>query len=289
MIPGTRLRDTSAVDVGGGTRRRAGSASDADADAPDARLTPVAALVRRSPVTCEPDTPVAEAAARMATERVSCLLVPMRGAWGIVTDRDLRTRVVAVGAAGATALETIATFPARTIPQDALAGEALLAMFAQGVHHLPVTDRAGEIVGVVTDTDLMGLGRHTPFALKSQIERAATVHEVAAAGHDLPHLVVTMVRARADPIDVGRVVALEVDSMTRRLLDLAIEELGDAPVRLGLARPRQRRAPRAGAAHRSGSRPRARGRPRRGRSVLRRRRRASDGGTRGRRHPPMSR
>jgi CBS domain-containing protein len=215
--------------MGNGTRRRAGSASDADADAPDARLTPVAALVRRSPVTSEPDTPVAEAAARMADERVSCLLVPMRGAWGIVTDRDLRTRVVAVGAASATALETIATFPARTIPHDALAGEALLAMFAQGVHHLPVTNRAGEIVGVVTDTDLMGLGRHTPFALKSQIERAATVGEVAAAGHDLPHLVVTMVRARADPIDVGRVVALEVDSMTRRLLDLAIEELGDAP------------------------------------------------------------
>ncbi|MEX1262526.1 MAG: putative nucleotidyltransferase substrate binding domain-containing protein [Actinomycetota bacterium] len=212
----------------GGVRRRIGS-GDADPQAPDARLTPIGSLVRRAPVTADATTPVAEAAARMASERVSCLLVPMRGAWGIVTDRDLRTRVVATGAVPATPLEAIATFPVRTIAGDTLAGEALLAMFAQGVHHFPVADRNGDIVGVVTDTDLMGLGRHTPFAMKSLIERASTIDEVAAAGRDLPNLVVTMVRARADPIDVSRVVALVVDSMTQRLLDLAIEELGEAP------------------------------------------------------------
>ncbi|MEX0651142.1 MAG: CBS domain-containing protein, partial [Actinomycetota bacterium] len=118
----------------GGVRRRIGS-GDADPQAPDARLRPVGSLVRRAPVTADATTPVAEAAARMASERVSCLLVPMRGAWGIVTDRDLRTRVVATGAVPATPLEAIATFPVRTIASDTLAGEALLAMFAQGVHH----------------------------------------------------------------------------------------------------------------------------------------------------------
>jgi CBS domain-containing protein len=217
------------VETGGSKRRRAGPTAEAETNVPDARLTPVISLVRRSLVTAEPDTPVSEAAARMATERVSCLLVPMRNGWGIVTDRDLRTRIVAARAGPNTPLESIATFPARTIAHDTLAGEALLAMLAQGVHHFPVTDRAGKLVGVVTDTDLMGLGRQTSFALKSQIERATSPDDVAAAGRDLPQLVVTMVRARADPIDVSRIVALVVDSMTRRLLDLAIEELGAPP------------------------------------------------------------
>ncbi len=55
-------------------------------------------LVRRVPVTAEPQTAVAEAASLMAAERVSSLLVPMRDGWGIVTDRDLRAKVVATKA-----------------------------------------------------------------------------------------------------------------------------------------------------------------------------------------------
>ena len=161
----------------------------------------------------------------MASERISCLVVAMRDGWGIVTDRDLRTRVVAARAEPETPLEAIATFPARTIASDTVAGEALLAMFAQGVHHFPIVDRSGELIGVVTDTDLMELGQHTPFATKSQIERASTPDEIARAADDLPNLVVTMVRARADPIDVSRVVALVVDAMTQRLIALAIEDL----------------------------------------------------------------
>src|SRR5512134_969087 len=210
-------------------RRRITSATEAHAVTPDARLTPVEELVRRQPVTADPEKPVADAASLMADQRVSSLLVPMRGGWGIVTDRDLRTRVVAAKADPSTTLETIATFPVRTIAHDTLAGDALLAMLAQGVHHFPVIGSDGGLLGVVTDTDLMGLGRHTPFALKSTIERAGTAGEVATAGADLPWVVLAMVRAHADPIDVGRVVGLVVDAMTERLLGLAIDELGDPP------------------------------------------------------------
>ena len=213
----------------GSMRRRIARATDATADVPDARLRPVGDLVRRAPVTADPTETIAEGAARMAAERVSSLLVPVRGGWGIVTDRDLRTRVVATQTDPATPLESIATFPVRTISHDALAGDALLAMFAQGVHHFPVVGSGGELIGVVTDTDLMGLGRHTPFAMKSAIERATTADDVAAAGRDLPQLVVTMVRAHADPIDVGRVSALVVDAITERLIALAIDNLGDPP------------------------------------------------------------
>jgi CBS domain-containing protein len=213
----------------GSMRRRIASATDAAAEAPDARLRPVGELVRRSPVTCDPATPVAEAAGRMADERVSSLLVPMRGGFGILTDRDLRTRVVASRADPSTPIELLATFPVRTIAGDTLAGDALLAMFAQGVHHFPVSGEGGELVGVVTDTDLMGIGRHTPFAMKSAIERASTTDAVAEAGRELPEVVSTMVRSRADPIDVGRVAALVVDAMTERLIRLAIDDLGDPP------------------------------------------------------------
>ena len=226
------LLETSAGQafVIGSMRRRILSASERSfSEGPDARLAPIGTLVRRPAVSAEPTTTVSAAAERMADERVSSLLVPMRGGWGIVTDRDLRTRVVAVRESFDTPVEAVATFPAMTLEAQTPAGEALLRMFADGVHHFPVTDVDGAVTGIVTDTDLMGLTRHSPFAIKSAIERAATSEEVAEAGRDLPQVVVAMVDVSADPVDVGRVVALVVDTMTERLLQLGVAAQGDPP------------------------------------------------------------
>jgi CBS domain-containing protein len=88
----------------------------------------------------------------------------------------------------------------------------------------------GSVLGVVTEGDLLEVGEGTPFALRGRIERARTAEEVAAAGRDLPQVVVELVDASADPVDVGRVVALAIDAMTRRLLELAVRELGEPPV-----------------------------------------------------------
>ena len=197
---------------------------------PDPRLRAVGDLVRRAPVSADPTTAVADAAALMAAERVSSLLIPLdRGRWGILTDRDLRTRVIATRSSFDAPVSDFATVPAMTLPATAPSGDVLLRMFADGVHHFAITGDDGRIVGVVTDTDLMGLTRHTPFALKSAIARADSAPAVAEAGRELPRVVLEMVDARADPIDVGRVVALVVDAMTERLLSLGVTEAGDAP------------------------------------------------------------
>ncbi len=212
-------------------RREAAALAAASATgAPDRRFRPVGELIRRDPVRADPTTPIADVAARMTAERVSSVLVPADDGWGIVTDRDLRSKVVAVGLDTTTPVSAIASHPVRTVAASTLAGDALVRMFAEDVHHFPVQDDLGEVIGVVTETDLLDLGEGTPFALRGRIERAATVADVAEAGRRLPAVVVELVDASADPVDVGRVVALAIDAMTRRLLELAIRELGEAPV-----------------------------------------------------------
>jgi CBS domain-containing protein len=192
------------------------------------RYRPVSGLIRRPPVTCGPDTPVSEAAETMTRERVSSLLVPHAvGRTGILTDRDLRTRVVAGRRGGDTPVREVMTPDAETIPADAMAGEVLLRMLERGFHHFPVAGAGGQILGVVTDTDLMGIGRDTPFALKSAIERASDDDAVAAALHQLPTVVGALIDSSADPVDVGHVVGFAIDAATRRLLELAIAELGE--------------------------------------------------------------
>jgi CBS domain-containing protein len=219
--------------IGSMRRRISAAVEHAHIDDDGCGVLPVMSLVRRKLVTATGDTTIEGAARLMAAERVSSLLIPMRDGWGIVTDRDLRTRVVAVRMSPDEPVESIATYPVSTIREDTMAGDALLRMLADGVHHFPVTDADGRIAGVVTDTDLMGLGRHTPFAIKSAIERSKSPSDIASAGRDLPYVVAAMVDAHTDPVDVGRVVALIVDSMTSELLRLGIDRLGDPPCAWG--------------------------------------------------------
>jgi CBS domain-containing protein len=194
------------------------------------RYRAVGALVRRPAVTCPPETPVAEAAELMARERVSSLLVPgPDGRIGILTDRDLRSRVVAAGRGGDTPIGEVMTADAETVASDAMAGEVLLRMLERGFHHFPVTAPGGGIVGVVTDTDLMGIGRDTPFALKSSIERASDAEAVGASLRSLPVVVEALVESSADPVDVGHVVGFAIDAATRRLLELSLAEHEEPP------------------------------------------------------------
>ena len=196
----------------------------------DPSAVSVGSLIARRPVTCDPARTVREAAAIMAKERVSSLLIPHDGRAGILTDRDLRTRVLAEGLSPDTAVSEVMSYPALTVPPETMAAEVLSLMFERGMHHFPVAERDGRVLGVVTDTDLMRLERYSPVALKSAIERVPDRASLIAAGRDLPRVVIGLVDAHADSVDVGHVVGVTVDAVTRRSIDLAVEDLGDPPV-----------------------------------------------------------
>jgi CBS domain-containing protein len=151
-------------------------------------LATVGAQVRRALVTVDPTATVADAAETMTRERVSSLLIPLPdGSWGIVTDRDLRSRVIAQERSHDVPVTEVMTTPIHTVPAVSRVAEVLLAMLERGIHHLPVTDAKGHVVGMVTDTDLLGLARQSPFAIRSTIERAADTALPLPSGPRAPH------------------------------------------------------------------------------------------------------
>ena len=211
-------------------RRRLVRALDGlDPQTVDPWQTPVGSLVRRPPVGLSSRATVREAAETMSRERVSSLLIDGDGSRGIVTDRDLRSRVLSAGLSPETPVGEIMSFPVVTVPNDLMVAEVTALMLERGMHHVPVTDAAGAVLGVVTEVDLMALELKAPFSLKADIERGTTPNEVVAQGKRLPDAVGTLVEANVDPVDVGHVVAVIVDSLTRRLLELGIKEFGDPP------------------------------------------------------------
>ena len=211
-------------------RRRVVRALDGiDPSAVDPWQTPVGSLVRRPPVMAPIVSSIREAAELMTRERVSSLLVERANGMGILTDRDLRSRVLALGRSPDTVISEVLTSPVITVPAETMVAEVIALMFERGVHHVPVVDGSGVVLGVVTDTDLMGLEQKTPFALKADIERAIDAPAVTEAARGLPETACALVEANVDPIEVGHVIAVAIDTLTRRLLELGIRKLGDPP------------------------------------------------------------
>ena len=187
-------------------------------------------LIRAEPLVCPPDTTVQDAARRMIDAGVTCTVVDLGDQLGIVTDRDIRTRVVAAGAGPDTPLTEVMSAPAWTVAADRTGTEALLEMLDHGVRHLPVLDPGRRLIGVLDDVDLMASERRAPFRVRARIARSPDVEAVARAASELPDTVIALHQAELPAAAIGRAISSIHDSATRRLIDLTHADLGPAPV-----------------------------------------------------------
>ena len=218
--------------LAGSLRRREVSVLEGpEREAVDTWATHVAGLVRGAPLVVPAGSTIKEAAELMARERVSSVLVRVdgQGDIGIVTDRDLRAKVVAAGRSPDTPTSDIMTTPVFSVSRETTAAEVLTLMYEKGIHHVPVVGDDGRPVGMVTDTDLMGLEQRSPFILKAELERAPTIEEAIQTGARLPEMFVSLVQAHVDPLDIAHAVAVTIDTLTTRLLELAIDDDGEPP------------------------------------------------------------
>jgi CBS domain-containing protein len=185
-------------------------------------------LVSRPAVFVDPDTTIIEAARTLDRERVSSLIVASTPP-AIVTDRDLRSRVVAAGRDPQGPVSGIATSPVRTVPARAILFEALVTMLEQRIHHLPVLED-GQIVGVISDTDLLRHQLKTPLYLLRLLERLEAPEEFSGYADEMAAMVDVLFHANLDTLEIGRVVAALNDAATRRLLAIAEERTGPPPM-----------------------------------------------------------
>lgn len=187
-------------------------------------------LVRGDPVCVPPGASIRAVAQLMSERRVSSVLI-MDGTRlaGVVTDRDLRSRCLATGLDPGEPVGSIMTDDVHTIGPDAPAFDALVRMTRLNVHHLPVVDKTG-VVGVLSATDLVRHESANPIYLVAEIHKAATAGHLAQIGGRLPQLQVQLAQAGGSARQIGETISTINDALTVRLLQLAEDRLGAAPV-----------------------------------------------------------
>ncbi|GAA1268441.1 hypothetical protein GCM10009609_34450 [Pseudonocardia aurantiaca] len=195
-----------------------------------ARLgVPVAGLLSREPLVVAATATAAEVALAMREDRQSAAIVGTDPP-GIVTAGDLQARVLAEGRPPHTPVRQVMTRPVHTVPAEAPLAIAVLLMLDEGVEHVPVV-RAGRIVGVITEDDVVRRQVPSPLLVVGRVRRIATRADAAGYGADLAAAAGALLADSVDPLRITAVVASLNDALTVRLLALAEAELGPPPCR----------------------------------------------------------
>jgi CBS domain-containing protein len=184
-------------------------------------------LIGRAPVIVDPGTPVSDTARVMREAGVSSVLVAGPEP-GILTDRDLRNRVLAEDRPADTPVEAVATHPALTLDAGATLLDAVVFMLEHNVHHV-VVGSAGHVVGVVTDSDVLRHQARNPLYVLRAVERAEDRAALAGYSAEVADVVRHLAATGVGAASIGRVVSSLNDTLVRTLVRLAEQELGASP------------------------------------------------------------
>lgn len=194
--------------------------------------TKVRKLVKRKVVSAPMDASVREAAQLMRDQGVSSLIIldpDSRHMAGILTDRDLRSRVLAEGLGSDIPVSEIMTPNPVSIRGDDTLFEAMLTMLRHNIHHLPVVYRQ-RASGVIVLSDVIRYESHSSLYLVGSIAKSQTVEELKARLPERDEIFVQMVQNDATAHMVGSAMSGIGRSITLRLVELAEAQLGPPPI-----------------------------------------------------------
>ncbi|MEZ5647017.1 MAG: putative nucleotidyltransferase substrate binding domain-containing protein [Burkholderiaceae bacterium] len=192
--------------------------------------TPVRSLIKRAPITLPPQTSIRAAAEVMRDHRVSSvLIVEQDHLFGLITDRDLRNRVIAAGMDTDRSIMDIATLAPMSIDVQSPAFDALLLMARHNIHHVPVLD-GQRIAGMITATDLTEQHSTSAVYLAGEIYKQTGIEGLQASAAKVKRLQQNLAAAEASAYSTGHIVTAITDAITSRLLQLAELRLGPPPV-----------------------------------------------------------
>ncbi len=208
----------------------------------DLTTSKVKTLLHREPLSVVRTESIQNTAIKMAEEGVSSILVidpdvqddeddeeDRNPVIGIITDRDLCTRVLAEGLDPSEQVSLVMTTDVISLDHNAYVYEAMLTMLRYNVHHLPVLKNKKPI-GIIETTDIVRYESQNSLLLVSSIFQQQTVEELETLSEQVKDSFVRLVNEDANSHMVGSAMSVIGRSFKQRIIELAEEELGTPPI-----------------------------------------------------------
>ncbi|MGH1472539.1 MAG: DUF294 nucleotidyltransferase-like domain-containing protein [Cellvibrionaceae bacterium] len=180
--------------------------------------------------TASPHTSIQQIAIEMSEKRVSSvLIIHEETIVGIATDRDIRSRTVATGLDTSTRIDAIMTPSPKTLQAEATLFDGMLMMIKEKIHHAPVIKNE-KVVGIITTSDLIFSRQNEPVYFIKHLSKQKSLENLKKLTQNIPQLLKQWAHQNLQAEQMGKILTSISDTVTQRLITLAIEDLGNPPV-----------------------------------------------------------
>jgi CBS domain-containing protein len=174
---------------------------------------------------------IMEAAQEMARNRISSIIVFNADGQptGIVTDRDMREKVVARGRNVNDPVKDIMSLPLVRVDVKDYCFEAVLRMIKHNIHHILVI-KDGKLKGVLTNHDLMLLQGSSPLSFAKDLESQQTIEGLIPVAVKINRVVGLLLKEGARASNITKIITELNDRLVRKVLEIAEKKFGPPPV-----------------------------------------------------------
>lgn len=193
--------------------------------------TQIGEIAEKDVVTVAEDATIQEAARMMSVRRISSVVVVQEDGVpvGIVTDRDLRDKVVSIGRTLTEPVRDIMSPPLIRVDSRDYCFEAVLKMLKHNIHHVLVI-RDGKLSGVITNHDLMLLQGKSPLSFAKDIENQHTVEGLIPVSRKINNIIGFLLKEGAKASNITKIITELNDRLVRKIIEIAEKQFGHPPV-----------------------------------------------------------
>ena len=189
----------------------------------------LSSVIRRSPVTCAPDTLMRDVLQTMNELSIGSMIVVEDGKpVGIFTLYDLLGRVALSQIDHDQPIGELMRTQLFTLSPQALAYEAALVMAREAVRHVLVTDQE-KIVGVVSEKDLFTLQRVGLRQISTAIRQAENLETLQQCAHDIQYLARNMLAQGVAAEQLTQFISTLNDLLTTQIIGLEVARARSEP------------------------------------------------------------
>ena len=184
-------------------------------------------LMSKNVLSCAPNVSVRTAARLMAQRRVSSIVITEKNLYpplGILTDNDLRTKVLAADISPDVAVAEIMSQPVHTVAPDAYAFDVLLSMSQHAVRLLVVIEN-DRMIGIISEHDLQMETGYSPVQIIGEIQRTDSLDTLIGMGPKIDSVLEMMLRQGGPVKQLIELVTELNDRLTLRMLKLVEKEM----------------------------------------------------------------
>ncbi|KJD35017.1 nucleotidyltransferase [Tamlana sedimentorum] len=188
----------------------------------------------KNPVTCKENTTIRDAAIKMSTLKIGCIIVTdkNKNPVGIITNSDIKNKI----GTGKFPIETVVTdimsAPVITSKPDITVADGQLQMIKNGIGHLCITKDGttnSKAIGVLTHHDVLVSLGNNPAVILKEIKRANRTKKLRTARLKANTLLKSYLEQNIPISHIVKIMAQINDAVTYKAVEIAVSKMPTEP------------------------------------------------------------